>query len=62
VSLPPEPARVPVASVEADPIRRSRTAARRLRRRHLRTAASGPGVNATMTRDGDHQAGEATGE
>jgi hypothetical protein len=62
VSLPLEPARVPVASEEADPIRRSRTAARRLRRRHLRTAASGAGVKATMTRDGDHQAGEATGE
>ena len=60
--LPPAPAGVPVDSLEGDPIRRSRTAARRLRRRHLRAAASGAGVAAALTRDGDHHASEATGE
>ena len=60
--LPLAPAGVPVDSLEGDPIRRSRTAARRLRRRHLRAAASGAGVAAALARDGDHHASEATGE
>jgi hypoxanthine phosphoribosyltransferase len=60
--LPPVPAAVPVAGAVGDPVRRSRTAARRLRRRHLRAAAPRAGVGETMRHDGDHQASEATSE
>jgi hypothetical protein len=56
------PAGAPVARVEGEPARRSRTAARRMRRRHLRAAASRAGGAATMMDDGDHQASEATSE
>ena len=61
-SLPPVPARGPIAGAEDEPLRRSRTAARRLRRRHLRASASGADIVSAMMRDHDHQASEATGE
>ena len=60
--LPPAPAGAPVPRVEGEPARRSRTAARRMRRRHLRAAASRTGAAAAMMHDGDHQASEATSE
>jgi hypoxanthine phosphoribosyltransferase len=61
-ALPPVPAAVTVAGAVGDPVRRSRTAARRLRRRHLRAAASRAGVGAAIRHEGDHQASEATSE
>jgi hypothetical protein len=62
-STPPGAADVAGAPAEGEPIHRSRTAARRQRRRHLRTAGSraAPGAAAVMTHDGD-QASEATNE
>lgn len=60
--LPPLPAGAPGARVEGEPARRSRTAARRMRRRHLPAAASRTGVAAAMMHDGDDQASEATSE
>ena len=60
--LPPGPADVTNPSADEEPIRRSRTAARRLRRRHLRSAASGMGVGAATMRDGEHHVSEANSE
>jgi len=67
ISTHPEPAIVPPAggtdsSTEGEPLRRSRTAARRLRRRHLRAAASPAGLSSALTHDGDHHLSEASSE
>ena len=67
ISTRPEPAPVApaggtAASVDGEPERRSRTAARRLRRRHLRAAASRAGLASVMTPDGDHHVSEAISE
>jgi hypoxanthine phosphoribosyltransferase len=60
--LPPAPAPPTPAGSEGEPIRRSRTAARRLRRRHLRATAPRAGIGVATSHDADQQAGEATGE
>lgn len=62
VPAPVVPAGGPAASVEGEPERRSRTAARRLRRRHLRVASSRAGPGPAMTHDGDLHVSEATSE
>jgi hypoxanthine phosphoribosyltransferase len=67
ISTRPEPAMAAPAggtdsSTDGELVRRSRTAARRLRRRHLRAAASPAGVGSALTHEGDHHASEASSE
>jgi hypoxanthine phosphoribosyltransferase len=67
VAVPPAGASVSSVSAEGSPTRRSRTAARRLRRRQLRATASGAGAGAATTvagaatpSDAGQRASEAT--
>jgi hypothetical protein len=67
ISTHPEPAMAAPASgtdssTEREAVRRSRTAARRLRRRHLRAAAPREGVGSAVTNDGDSHSSEASSE
>jgi hypothetical protein len=62
-AVPPSVPATPAASAEQEPLRHSRTAARRLRRRHQRAAtASGPGLASAAAQNGDDHGIEARGE